>query len=355
VPARISFDMWSLGCVLFQLLSGEPLWLANDEDNLTESDNLRALYEWTNVYKVKKLSKISDKNARNLCSQLLNFNPARRPATMPHVLAHPFFTGHTASRLPGDEAEFDVFLSYRVDSDSEHVEQLHNLLVAKGIKVWWDKKCLSPGINWEAGFCKGLVLSTCFVPLLSRKAIKNRFEALCEDSRCDNVLLEYRLAIELFDRGLLERVFPVMIGDFDASTDTYGNYFRQGCHPSPSPDIIVRSLESKLLEHLEGQGLGLAHRDGMSVFSIVEAIMVNQGGFVEGFVGGNGNAPWEFQAETIAKMVRETRAVAGTIGAREEGGYGALTLSEELQEAIAMKNEAEKRIEELMAKIKAID
>ena len=145
---------------------------------------------------------------------------------MAHVLSHPFFTGHTAGRLPGEDAEYHVFLSYRVGPDSRHVELLHDALVARGLKVWWDKKCLLDGVNWEAGFCAGLVKSKCFVPLLSRNAIKARFEALTGDSMCDNVLLEYRLAIELADRGLLERTYPVMIGDCNTN-GVYGNYFSQ--------------------------------------------------------------------------------------------------------------------------------
>ena len=46
----------------------------------------------------------------------------------------------------GDEPEFDVFLSYRVRSDSERVAILYDVLTQAGLKVWWDKKCLEPGI-----------------------------------------------------------------------------------------------------------------------------------------------------------------------------------------------------------------
>ena len=104
-----------------------------------------------------------------------------------------------------------MFLSYRVGPDSRHVELLHDTLVTRGLKVWWDKKCLMDGVSWEAGFCVGLVKSKCFVPLLSRNDIKARFEALTRDSMCDNVFFEYRLTIELVDRGLLEHTYPVMI------------------------------------------------------------------------------------------------------------------------------------------------
>lgn len=73
------------------------------------------------------------------------------------------------------------------------------------------------------------------MPILSRAAIKSRFEGLLVDSPCDNVLLEYRLALELSCRGLVERVYPLFRGDSDPSTGAVGNYFRQGCHPNIPP------------------------------------------------------------------------------------------------------------------------
>jgi len=261
---------------------------------------------------------------------------------MAHVLSHPFFTGHNVGRLPGEVAEFDVFLSYRVDSDSAHVNQLYDALVAKGVRVWWDKKCLKPGVSWEAGFCAGLVKSRCFVPLLSKAAIKDRFEALTEDSRCDNVLLEYRLSIELIDRGLLERIYPIMIGDMDAS-GKYGNYF-QGCHPN-TPMIAVRAVEHKLAEHLEGQGLGLALRD-MTVRQVMDAITVNQGGFVQGTTGPQ--ALLEEQAVLIEKMVRELDDSSDA-----SGGKG-LNLLQQLQEALARAEAAEAAREEDRKLIEAL-
>ena len=45
--------------------------------------------------------------------------------------------------------EFDVFISYRVSSDANHAEILYNLLTSIGLTVWWDKKCLEPGVPWE--------------------------------------------------------------------------------------------------------------------------------------------------------------------------------------------------------------
>ena len=56
---------------------------------------------------------------------------------MSQVLTHPFFTGKHPSRMMGEKAEFDVFLSYRVASDSNHVDILYQKLTEKGLKIWF--------------------------------------------------------------------------------------------------------------------------------------------------------------------------------------------------------------------------
>ena len=149
--------------------------------------------------------------------------------------------------------------------------------------------CLEAGKNWEEGFCDGLVKSAYFVCLLSRGAINSpdkswqNFSKLEKTSKCDNVLLEWRLALELQDRGMIEGVYPVFIGDMDES-GVYSNYFRSGCHPSPLADCTVDSVESKLAEHLDRQALGQPYRSGDSVGVKATAglITANQGGFLEG-------------------------------------------------------------------------
>ena len=97
--------------------------------------------------------------------------------------------------------------------------------------MYWDKLCLLSGVDWEQGFCEGLVSSRAFVSLLSRDAINHpditwqNFSKMTSDSKCDNVYLEHRLAVELQDLGLIEKIFPVFIGDLDATTLEYSHYF----------------------------------------------------------------------------------------------------------------------------------
>ena len=68
----------------------------------------------------------------------------------------------------GDAPKYDVFLSYRVASDSDHVRILYEKLTAEGLTVVWDKLCLPDGVPWEGGFCDGLVQTRCIRACLCR-------------------------------------------------------------------------------------------------------------------------------------------------------------------------------------------
>ena len=147
VKADPSFDMWSLGALLYLLCTGMNLFRATVEDNIGSDVDLHTLMDWTNSSKTASLASVSNKLARNLISLLLQKDPSKR-LNCSRVLAHPFLTGKSPGRLQGESAQFDVFLSYRVSSDSDKVAVLHDRLEARGLKVWWDKKCLLPGQGW---------------------------------------------------------------------------------------------------------------------------------------------------------------------------------------------------------------
>ena len=243
--------------------------------------------------------------ARNLLAQMLHKDPLQRP-TLARVLAHTFVSGKKVARLVGEKPKYDIFLSYRVASDSLHVEKLYNLLTAQGFKVYWDKLCLEPGVDWEQGFCEGLVSSRAFVPLLSRDAINHpsidwqNFSKLTAESRCDNVFLEHRLAVELQGLGLIEKIFPIFMGNLDTETSEYSDYFKSGCHPS-LPNVAVKSVEDKLRHHMESQALGTPLESDRTITSVVGAITACQGAFIVG----PAEATFAAAAASIAKMLTQ--------------------------------------------------
>jgi hypothetical protein len=359
LTAHPSFDVWSLGCILYQMVTPDvrQLFQGGRDDSLpddpTEEDNLRALADWSDDLKQKKLSRVADGKARNLLSQMLHKDPRHR-ASLARVLAHPFLSGQRVARMVGEKPRFDVFLSYRVAADAPHVETLYHALTAQGLTVYWDKLCLEPGVDWEQGFCEGLVSAKAFVPLLSRGAINHpdkpwqNFTQLAADSKCDNVFLEHRLAVELQGLGLIEKIFPVFIGDKDGTSGQYSNYFGAGCHPR-LPDIAVAAVEDKLRHHMETQvrarrvesirpspppwtcalptpsppsilrqALGTPLVPDRTVASVVGAITACQGAFIEGDAG----SAFQRAADSVVKMLATAPVPAGSRPPSAAGGRG---------------------------------
>jgi hypothetical protein len=104
---------------------------------------------------------------------MLSKDPQHRPS-LDRVLAHPFLSLKRVARLVGERAKFDLFLSYRVNSDVALAEKIYDALTATGLNVWWDKRSLQPGLDWKDALCAGLMDSTHYLVLLS----KVRFRAL---------------------------------------------------------------------------------------------------------------------------------------------------------------------------------
>ena len=156
----------------------------------------------------------------------------------------------------GREEKLRVFLSYRVASDANLVERLYGKLRADGVEVWWDKKCLQTGQPWEQGFADGLCTCNVFVPVLSKAALAP-FENLSVGNSCNNVLLEYRMALELRQRGDTRAIVPILVGEIKCDDDLgekYCNFFDGGI-PTCS-DIAVKAVQAKLIEHLHRLGKG---------------------------------------------------------------------------------------------------
>lgn len=67
------------------------------------------------------------------------------------------------------------------------------------------------------------------------------------------------IALEFAERGLLTKIYPVMIGDKTIEetegepTVCYTNYFASGCHPSACKDVVVDAVEQRTSAHLDRQ------------------------------------------------------------------------------------------------------
>ena len=179
-----------------------------------------------------------------------------------------------------------IFLSYRVATDQQLVGDLFNRLIELKLSVWWDVKCLKKGQPWEDGFADGLFRSAVFVPILSKGALAN-FAKLEADSSCDNVLLEYVLALEQHARGKIKAIFPVFVGEVQPESSLMTNFFANGGLPQYSRDALaVAAVDEKASEHLGRRYHANSPRAALKVQKraprdVLAALCRHQGGFVE--------------------------------------------------------------------------
>jgi hypothetical protein len=110
-----------------------------------------------------------------------------------------------------------VFLSYRWgEHDSSMADVLYDTLSTlemhdgMPLRVFQDKRRLRDGERFDLQFMQAMLKSMVVAPLLSWDALK-RMTALTVDSACDNVLLEWSLAVELHER-FGTKVLPLLIG-----------------------------------------------------------------------------------------------------------------------------------------------
>ena len=174
------------------------------------------------------------------------------------------------------------------------------------VKVWWDVKCLKAGEQWEDGFCNGLVKSMIFLPIISRGAVnhptspRQSFEVLSNDSPCDNVFLEHRLALELRERGLVEKIFPLFFGDLNEE-GMYSRYSFSGnypCHPVCT-DAVIESVEAKVRTNLDKQGQGMPFFESQTVMEVMTELTCYQGAFIEGDLAASMGAAVEMVMEML--------------------------------------------------------
>jgi serine/threonine protein kinase len=326
--AHPSFDIWALGCILYQLVSPTSSQLfvgdANDdltnssnpnncEDNFTNNENsLASLRSWNHAACGRKLSHLGHHHlAVNLLQGLLNPDPDKRPDAS-RVLSHPLLTGKPYTRLSGQHAEYDVYISYR-ECDGVIAKHLHKLLGEKNISVWWDKTCLLPNTSWREGFSAGLVNSSAMICLISRSAINNpdhashNFGSYSEGSAADPMLLEFRLALELHSAGLLDAIFPVFIGDDVSSINgnelapemrVFGKYVAASTLPR-AVNTVVEAVENELEACCQLECLGSPVHRAVTVSETLQRIVDFAGIMIEG----EGATAFQTAIDSLSSMI----------------------------------------------------
>jgi serine/threonine protein kinase len=80
LSASPSQDAWALGMTIYFLLTRSSFFQSDIEgENICNSKDLKNLYHFSDSFKQEMLEKITDLQARNLLSNLLNKTPTKRP------------------------------------------------------------------------------------------------------------------------------------------------------------------------------------------------------------------------------------------------------------------------------------
>ena len=122
------------------------------------------------------------------------------------------------------------------------------------------------------------------MPLISNRG-HSQFTELQKTSPCDNVLLELRLALELKEMGMIDAIFPVLVGDEQSQLDYKDRMytkFSSWSTPNECPDCEVDSVEEKLAVNLDEFGLGYAMSEHRTVKQVYSTTMGYQAAFLEG-------------------------------------------------------------------------
>lgn len=140
VLATTAQDVWAVGCILYHLATDNTLFHASDKDMIVSSNDRVALRDWDDSFKAQKLTQVGNGAARRLLYKMLEKDPLKRIAAT-DILNDLFVKSGYNDTIQA----FNIFLSYRVSSDAEHVEKIYEKLSALSMKCWWDRKCLRAG------------------------------------------------------------------------------------------------------------------------------------------------------------------------------------------------------------------
>ena len=233
-----------------------------------------------------------------------------------------------------------IFLSYRVETDSELVEALYARLRGHGLRVWFDKKELQTGQKWEAGFVDGLFDSQIFVPVLSAAGLEHFAKLRADTDKCDNVLLEQSMALEQKERGAIKAIVPVLVGSVaeeerkitngekrkrTIAAGEHAHFFNDDGGLPVCRDVLVKAVDEKLHEHLtrrlkrsgREQGPAAAMRlleKNRTPRRILEQLCQHQGVFIFG--------PRDASLDMAAKKILETARLVVNADEDDEANKG---------------------------------
>eukprot|EP01043_Picozoa_sp_COSAG02_P039595 COSAG02_NODE_3140_length_7296_cov_180.632347_1_plen_957_part_10 len=286
-------DMWSLGVVMFECLSGVLPFAA------AEHDRNRVAYAIVNKPAPELSDMVQEVGAISegmiaFVRRALQKERARRfgTATQMKEALDEMLT------MSGDE-KFGLFISYRVWCDKLFADDLYNATskcqLRSGrehrIKVYLDKVRIVDGQRFDVNFTKGLANSTVFSPLVSANCLKN-FVELGQKDMEDFVLAEWIMALELQKQGIVKAILPIVMGEQSTVDGKYSQSFfesvrdgrvcwpaSEGFHAAGSgtiPDVVSAKSVAKARDFLGMLDPPIQLSEELTVKAVVDRILTFQ-------------------------------------------------------------------------------
>ena len=222
---------------------------------------------------------------------------------------------------PPNPIRYDVFLSCGCDVDAVHASVVVEMLRTKGLRVFWHRarfcnlahSSTSVTRTEEEEYCDNLSKCHTFVPLLSCRVLdcfsydvlhvggkvskpqtkpKSKGDSSSENSSFvptskeapwDNFLFGLRYAIELKELGVLENLFPVVIGEKGETGVLYEGSGNLGSTPGSRylSAFLTRNteLEAKLRFYLDKEHLGPPVRHNQHQIDLISMVLLTYKGF----------------------------------------------------------------------------
>jgi hypothetical protein len=131
------------------------------------------------------------------------------------------------------KSDYHVFISYRVATEATFAKKLYEELsqmtlaeTGQKLRVYLDQERLEDGERWDSGFMDGLAASWIVVPIISAGSLTPMGKLFDQNGTpvdmCDNVLLEWTAALELFSRQEIKAVMPIIACSEDGAGFSWG-------------------------------------------------------------------------------------------------------------------------------------
>ena len=175
-----SFDIWSLGILLFELCTGKHLFPQDiSNDNLVNDIDKQILCAWHTITDSKLNDVFPDgdnaqqhvADAKDLIRWCLKGEAQDRPS-LKQILHHRFLNPDASLRRIELPREYHFFISHSQSEASGDVGTMFHYFESVGIHVWRD---MNADDLTERGMMNGVINSDCLILLLTNNVLSRRY------------------------------------------------------------------------------------------------------------------------------------------------------------------------------------